>query len=47
MPEPKNVPQEVVDDLLTDPDRDAEAPRAPAPPRTIADEPGEKRRSGA
>ena len=35
----KNTAQEVVDDLLTDPDKDAEAQPRPTPPQTIDAEP--------
>lgn len=38
MSDKENGLQEVVDDLITDPDKDAEQ-RPPAPPQTIADEP--------
>jgi hypothetical protein len=34
-----NAAQEVVDDLLTDPDRDADKVPAPKPPQTIDAEP--------
>lgn len=34
-----NAAQEVMDDLLTDPDKDAGDPVPPKPPQTIADEP--------
>lgn len=39
MTETKNAPQEVVDDLMTDPDSDAEHAPQPQPPQTIANEP--------
>lgn len=43
MTEPENIPQEIVEDLLTDPDQDAAHRPPPAPPQTIANEPGEER----
>lgn len=42
MSQPPNTPQEVVDDLLTDPDKNVErtpSPAPPVPPQTIANEP--------
>ncbi len=39
MTEKENTAQEVVDDLLTDPDKDAARQPPPAPPQTVADEP--------
>lgn len=39
MAEDKNGVQEVVDDLLTDPDKDAEGRSAPVPPQTVDNEP--------
>lgn len=35
----KNTAQEVADDLLTDPDKDADTKPAPLPPQTIDAEP--------
>ena len=41
----ENTLQEVVDDMLTDPDKDADAPRPPAPPQTTDAEPsGDRQR---
>lgn len=39
MSEKENAAQEVVDDLLTDPDKDAERTPPPQPPQTIDNEP--------
>ena len=39
MTEKENTAQEVVDDLLTDPDKDAEGTPKPRPPQTVANEP--------
>jgi len=39
MMEKRNGLQEVVDDLITDPDKDAEGSDRPEPPQTIANEP--------
>jgi hypothetical protein len=39
MTEKRNAPQEVVDDLITNPDEDAEGSPPPEPPQTIANEP--------
>lgn len=39
MPKPENAPQEVADDLFTDPDQDAGRAPAPLPPQTTAAEP--------
>lgn len=38
-----NAAQEVVDDLLTDPDKDAGANPAPVPPQTVDAEPTSER----
>ena len=38
-----NAAQEVVDDMLTDPDKDAAGKPAPVPPQTIDAEPTSKR----
>lgn len=35
----RNVPQEIVDDLMTDPDKDAGGRTSPAPPQTVEAEP--------
>ena len=40
MSQTPNTPQQVVDDLLTDPDKNVERAPPPAPPQTIANEPG-------
>lgn len=37
----KNLAQEVVDDVITDPDADADGPTPPAPPQTIEAEPSD------
>lgn len=49
MTEKKNGLQELVDDLMTDPDKDAERMPPPEPPQTIANEPdvGNSSRSDA
>ena len=39
MSEKENAAQEVVDDMITDPDKDAERRPPPAPPQTVANEP--------
>lgn len=39
MTEKDNAAQEVADDLLTDPDKDAERVPKPRPPQTVANEP--------
>lgn len=39
MGEKENAAQEVADDLLTDPDKDAEGAHKPRPPQTVANEP--------
>ena len=39
MTDKQNTAQDVVEDLLTDPDKDADRVPAPAPPQTIANEP--------
>ena len=39
MADKENLAQEVVDDLITDPDKDAERRPAPKPPQTIDNEP--------
>lgn len=43
MTDKPNTPQEIVEDLLTDPDADAGSKVPPAPPQTIANEPSEER----
>ena len=42
MNEKKNGLQEVVDDLITDPDKDAERHPRPEPPQTVANEPDDE-----
>jgi hypothetical protein len=44
MAEKDNAAQEVMDDMITDPDKDAEAVPQPKPPQTIDSEPDEARR---
>lgn len=39
MTEKENAAQEVVDDMLTDPDKDARDTPPPTPPQTVANEP--------
>lgn len=39
MSDKENAAQEVVDDLITDPDKDAAERPAPKPPQTIDNEP--------
>lgn len=43
MSDTPNLPQEVIDDLLTDPDKDADDTSPPAPPQTVANEPNDER----
>ena len=45
MTDKENTAQEVVDDLITDPDKDAEHRPAPTPPQTVANEPGGDKRA--
>lgn len=40
MTEKENAAQEVADDMMTDPDEDAEGKPKPRPPQTVANEPG-------
>ena len=41
MSDKENAAQEVVDDLITDPDKDAEGRPMPKPPQTIDNEPND------
>ncbi len=43
MTDKPNAPQEIVEDLLTDPDADADRSPPPAPPQTIGNEPSKDR----
>ncbi|WP_425230533.1 hypothetical protein [Sphingomonas sp.] len=46
MSEKENAVQEIADDLLTDPDKDAEGKPPPAPPQTIEAEPSGEGKGG-
>lgn len=43
MSEKDNAAQEVADDLITDPDKDAKEAPKPPPPQTVASEPEKDR----